>query len=365
MQYVKMMEKKLRYSDIRKNKYKPKVNFYIGILIIILIIFLIRLVVILSNNTERGGFAYVQLLNIGAPVVQNQIYDEGNYAENRISFGSACVQALGLNKLTYESLIKNELSLVSICQSTYADVNTDGNNNSLFVFNPFEVSDESISKVESTPTTSNSKIYDPSLKKEIDRSKPEILIYHTHTQENYSPDDGDSVDENTNVVGVGDVLAKELEENYGIYVIHDKTDHCASYNDSYKRSASTVDFYLNKYGDFKMIIDLHRDSLNDKSATTTTVGDLSAAKVMFVNAKNSTRYAKNKEITEKIFNKTVQLFPGVPRKILTYNRGKNAFNQNKSDNSVLFEIGSNCNTPDEAKVTAQCMARVIAEILNR
>ena len=69
----------------------------------------------------------------------------------------------------------------------------------------------------------------------------------------------------TNVVGVGDVLANELEENYGISVIHDKTNHCISYNDSYTRSGETVDKYLQEYGDFKMIIHLHRDSLDDKS----------------------------------------------------------------------------------------------------
>ena len=114
-----------------------------------------------------------------------------------------------------------------------------------------------------------------------------------------------------------------------------------------------------------MIIALHRDSLNDKAATTTEINGVSASKIMFVNAKNSTRYEKNKELTEKVFNKTSKLFPTLPRKILTYNRGKGAFNQSKSDGSLLFEIGSNTNTPEESKVTAQCMARVIAEILNR
>ena len=33
-----------------------------------------------------------------------------------------------------------------------------------------------------------------------------------------------------NVVGVGDILAKELEEGYGISVVHDKTNYSVSYN---------------------------------------------------------------------------------------------------------------------------------------
>ena len=114
-----------------------------------------------------------------------------------------------------------------------------------------------------------------------------------------------------------------------------------------------------------MVIDLHRDSVEDKAATTTEVDGMSASKIMFVNAENSTRYPKNKELTEKVFNKTSELFPGLPIKILTYHRGKNAFNQSKSDGCLLFEIGSHTNTPDESKVTAECMARVIAEVLNK
>lgn len=363
MQHVRMVQRRLRYGDIRKNKSGPKVNFYIGLLIIILILFLIRLVSVLSSNKERGGLAYVQLLNIGAPIIETQIYDEGIYAENRLSLANVLLEVVGLNHFTYDKVISNELSLFNVTGNMVNE--SDSENKNIFTFNPFEISDESISKVEPAQVSTNIKIYDPSLKKQLDQSKPEILIYHTHTQENYSADDGDSTDENTNVVGVGNVLAKELQDNYGIYVIHDKTDHCVSYNDSYSRSASTVDYYLKKYGDFKLIIDLHRDSLKDKSATTVQVDGMNAAKVMFVNAKNSTRYEKNKELTEKIFNKTSELFPGLPRKILTYNRGKNAFNQSKSDACVLFEFGSNCNTPQEAQLTAQCMARVIAEIFNK
>ena len=363
MQHVRLIQRRLRYGDIRKNKAGPKVNFYIGLLIVILIVFLIRLVSVLSSNKERGGLAYVQLLNIGAPIIETQIYDEGNYAENRLSLGNVLLEVVGLNHFSYDKVISNELSLFSVTGSMTNENKSSEKN--IFTFNPFEISEESISKVEAPQASTNTKIYDPSLKKQLDQSKPEVLIYHTHTQENYSSAVADSTDESTNVVGVGDVLAKELQDNYGIYVMHDKTNHCESYNDSYSRSASTVDYYLNKYGDFKLIIDLHRDSLKDKSLTTTQIDGMNAAKVMFVNAKNSTRYEKNKQLTEQIFNKTSQLFPGLPRKILTYNRGKNAFNQSKCDACVLFEIGSNCNTPEEAHLTAQCMARVIAEVLNK
>lgn len=341
----------------KKNKVKPNINVGLIVLILIIGILFIRLGNVLKNNRERGAFAYVQLLNLGMPIIESQVYDEGSYVENKLSLKNVCFEVLGLKNLSYEGIIQSEISL-------FYDIN-DKNNKSTFTFNPFQVSEDSISKQSASSDSKNTQIYNPSLKKELDKSKPEILIYHSHTTENYNASEPESLNEETNVVGVGDVLAHELEENYGISVIHDKTDHCISYNDSYTRSGETVDKYLKQYGDFKMVIDLHRDSIEDKSVTTTEVYGMSASKIMFVNAKNSTRYEKNKELTEKVFNKTAELFPSLPVKILTYNRGKNAFNQSKSDGCLLFEIGSHTNTPEESKVTAQCMARVIAEIINK
>ena len=114
MQHVRMVQRRLRYGDIRKNKSGPKVNFYIGLLIIILILFLIRLVSVLSSNKERGGLAYVQLLNIGAPIIETQIYDEGIYAENRLSLANVLLEVVGLNHFTYDKVISNELSLFNV-----------------------------------------------------------------------------------------------------------------------------------------------------------------------------------------------------------------------------------------------------------
>jgi len=346
-----------RYDANKKIKVKPNINIGIVVLILLITILFIRLGNVLKNSKERGAFAYVQLLNLGMPIIESQVYDEGTYAENKLSLKNVSFEVLGLNNLSYKGIIQNEIS----CFGGVSNEGTESN----FTFNPFEVSEDSISKFPENYDSKNTQIYDGSLKKELNKSKPEVLIYHSHTTENYNASEPESLNENTNVVGAGDILAKELEENYGISVIHDKTDHCISYNDSYTRSGETVDKYLKQYGDFKMIIDLHRDSVDDKSLTTTNVYGMSAAKIMFVNAKNSTRYNKNKALTEKVFNKTSELFPSLPIKILTYNRGKNAFNQSKSDGSLLFEIGSHTNTPEECKVTAQCMARVIAEILNK
>ena len=95
-----------------------------------------------------------------------------------------------------------------------------------------------------------------------------MLIYHSHTTEAYLASDKDTTkntfnaDETKNVVAVGDVIAEELENKYGISVIHDKTvNNVPDYNSSYKNSGVILDKYLKKYGDFDLIIDLHRDGV--------------------------------------------------------------------------------------------------------
>ena len=50
-----------------------------------------------------------------------------------------------------------------------------------------------------------------------DSSQPQILIYHTHSQEAYA--DSTEGDVNTTVVGVGEHLAQILRDEYG-YQVH-------------------------------------------------------------------------------------------------------------------------------------------------
>lgn len=343
-----------------------EMNLVLTIMLILIVIFSYRVINILSSNKERGGFAYVQLLNFDMPIVETSIYDEGAYLENKLSVKRVCYEALGLTKINTAAIVGSEAPFYKlISNGETASVNNSSS------FNPFNLDENSISKVDNTENTgerataTTAAAYDPSLKKQLDSSKVEVLIYHTHTTENYAETPGDTTDERYNVVGVGDAIADELQNNYGISTIHDKTIHCISYNDSYKRSNETVSAYLNKYGDFKLIVDLHRDSVDDKSSVTANINGENIAKLMFVTTRNSKRFSKNEALAEEIFNKANQLFPGITRKIYTYNRGMNAFNQSLSDGSILIECGANVNTSEEAQKSGRYIARLLAEHINR
>lgn len=345
-------------------EYRRKNTLNVGILIFILLIGILffRVINILRNSNERGGFAYVQLLNFGMPVIEAETYNEEDFAENKLSIKRVVLEALGISNISPLKIISGELSIYKPGLSNEVSSNNSG-------FNPFIINESTIKTKEVKEVAENkpalNNVVNEALKKPLNTAVPEVLIYHTHTSEAFGGVTSDSSDASTNVVGVGEALRKELEDNYGISVIHDTTNHSQSYNGCYNRSRETVSRYLQKYGDFKLIIDLHRDSVENKNAVTANCNGENLAKIMFVNTRNSSRYDKNREITTELYNKANELFPGITRDIYTYNSGMVAFNQDLSDNSILIECGSNTNTMEEAVNSTKYIARVIAEVLNK
>ena len=328
-------------KGIKKPGIGPKINIGIVVLLACITLFAFRVYKVLISSNERGGYAYVQMLNFGLPLFEEQAYDESDYHESSMTLKNVCLEALGLNNLSHFGIINNEISFFKQGFSEQ-----DASIASITV-NPFFLNDESVSKVE--PTESKvSGVYDKSLKTNIDHSKPRVLIYHTHTTEGYSDGPSDTVDNSKNVVGIGEELTRILENDYGISVIHDKTNH-----------------YLKKYGDFDLIIDLHRDGGPQKKTVTANINNEDVAKIMFVLGQNSGRYAANKALVDEFEGKANELFPGLIRQRTDYKRAKCGPNLGLSDGSLLIECGGNVNTTQEAMNTAKYIARLIAEHLNR
>lgn len=317
---------------------------------------------VLKSNGEVLGYLYNKILNFTMPVVKEQVYDESKYKDMDFSSKDIVLETLGLKGISAYEIIVKEVNLFSKSIESYSKLSE------MKSLTPFSLKNNSISRLTEEEILELKKVspaYDESLKKVLDNTKPEVLIMHTHTTENYAEASNLTTDNNYNVVGVGDVLAKELEEGYGISVIHDKTNHSVSYNESYDRSNETLNKYLNEYGDFKLIIDLHRDSVSNKDAVTVNLNNQNLAKLMFVLAENSERYEANKALADDLYNITNSLFPGLIRKSLTYPIGATAVNHKLSDNFILIETGSNINEAQEAKLSGKYIARVVAEYLNR
>ena len=317
------------------------------IIISIILIFFCISIVNLNGVKDKLQFPYKYILNMGMPILKSNsnIDDESSFSKNTI------YNLLGLSKINSSSIINNEVSFFNIGTKNICEAGLD--------IKPFDINDEAITKITADG------IADDSLKKNLDSSKPEVLIYHTHTLEGFEGGGMDTSDEKYNIVGIGDILAKELEETYGISVVHNKTNHCISYNKSYARSYETLKKYVDEYKGFKLIIDLHRDAANSKAATTLNINGVNVGKISFVSSKASPYYNDNKAFFEAMVNKSNELFPGLASIKKPFNHGLCEPHQSIQKNSLLIECGSNLNTPEEAAESAKIIARLIAEQLNK
>ena len=107
---------------------------------------------------------------------------------------------------------------------------------------------------------------------EISGQGPQVLIYHTHTQESYHKTveqvyaelpNVRTTNQQYNIVRVGKELADMLTLRYGIITLHDTTDHePPATGTAYIRSCATVERYLDKYDSLKILIDMHPHDYN-------------------------------------------------------------------------------------------------------
>ena len=388
-----MSYKGIGFNDKNKNVPSEKMNFskyaikkdsnvrMFFSIFTLLIIFLLSLILPKSAKGYSEGkyqnYFYVKVINNTLSIIRSSNTEEQyTNSENNIKF--AALSFLGIDILNPISIITKEVAYLNKNEiSTDTNVNNasnEGKDLKTFILNPFNLEEKQVSKSDSKSEAVNqvANLYNPNLKKTLDNAKPEVLIYHSHTSEAYRTSDNDTaktsstMDQTKNVCAVGDVIAEELEKNYGIAVIHDKTVHDkGDYNGAYKKSGVTLDKYLKEYGDFKLIIDLHRDDV-DKSAVTTKINGTNVARFMFVVTEKNPKYAKQKKLIDSMIGISNKLFPELLRSksIYAYEWGIGYYNQNRSDNAVLVEVGSNSNTIDEVKNTGKYLARIIAEQIN-
>lgn len=121
-----------------------------------------------------------------------------------------------------------------------------------------------------------------------DASTPQILIFHTHSQETFVDSEPGNLD--TTIVGVGDYLTQVLTEKYGYNVIHDRSvydyvDGKLDRSKAYTYSEAGAQKILDENPSIEVVIDLHRDGVAAGSGTkfVTNIDGKDMARVMFVN----------------------------------------------------------------------------------
>lgn len=212
--------------------------------------------------------------------------------------------------------------------------------------------------------------FDASLKQ--DNSMPQILVYHTHSQEAYI----DSVpnDENTSIMGVGECLCNILRTKYGYNVIHHMGKYDVESRDyAYSKAMSDIENVLAQNPTIEVVIDLHRDETAADTKLVTTIQGIDMAKFMFFNGLSYTRELgeltelPNPYVQDNLsFAFQMQLFaeeyyPGLTRRI--YLKGYR-YNMHYRAKTMLVELGSQTNTVEEAKNSCEPLAHIIHKVLS-
>ena len=206
-------------------------------------------------------------------------------------------------------------------------------------------------------------------------AQPQILIYHTHSQEGFA----DSVegDVNTTVIGVGEHLAQILRDQYGYQVIHnmdsfDLVDGVLDRSKAYDYALPVIQQILEENPSIQVVIDLHRDGVNEDTRLVTDVNGVPTAKVMFFNGLSKTAedgelgYLPNPYIEDNLaFSfqmeyEAKQYFPDFTRCI--YLKGYR-YNLHLRPRSVLLEVGAQTNTVEEAMNAMDPFAYILNKVL--
>jgi len=374
----------LNYKSIIKNIKNPtKFKFSLCILVLTLIFYTsIRAYSSTINTSNKTNTFYTNIINYTLPIVNVTSSKATNVvAETPFSLEKMALGFFGISLNDPYSIMGREVSYLRGASLQNSE-NGEGNQGTIANSDPFKNVGNSGAKL--SPQTAKAQniqeknipnkkvvIYDPALKNRIMPSKPEVLLYHSHNTEAYGINGvTDTKDSAENVTGVGDVLANTLEKDYGISIINDHKIHNTIYNDSYLSSGLDLAHYLKIYGNFKLIIDMHRDQSFSRLPVITKINGKTVARYEFVMCKGNPHFAQNMIVVNKLISISQKLFPGLLRDgpeetgAFFYNEGIQFYNQEQSNNAMLIEIGSNLNTPAEAQATAKCLARIIAVYLN-
>lgn len=211
---------------------------------------------------------------------------------------------------------------------------------------------------------------DLSLEKQPDQ--PQILIYHTHSQETFADY---PTNEHATIVGVGAYLAELLEEK-GYQVIHDTTvydvkEGMLDRSQAYTYALDGISGILQEYPAIDVVLDVHRDGVGEETHLVTEVNGKPTAQIMFFNGTSQTpdgpieylpnpNREANMAFSFQMQLKAAEQYPGFTRKI--YLKGLR-YNQHVRARTALIEVGAQTNTYAEALNAMEPLADILDQVL--
>lgn len=204
---------------------------------------------------------------------------------------------------------------------------------------------------------------------------PQILIYHSHSQETFVDSREGRVEDT--IVGVGDYLTQLLTETYGYQVIHvtetfDIVDGQIDRSAAYDYARPYIEQILEENPSIEVVIDLHRDGVPEDRHLVTEINGKPTAQIMFYNGLSYTAdggqvdYLPNPYIQDNLaFSfqleyQAAQYYPELYRGIYL---AALRYNLHLRPRALLLEAGAQTNTVQEVKNAMEPFADILNRVL--
>lgn len=195
-------------------------------------------------------------------------------------------------------------------------------------------------------------------------SNNKVYIYNTHDTEKYNlpyTSDYSIIPD----VTLASKILKEYLKNYNIdsYIETSSMKEYLSknklkYTDSYKASRYYLEKNLTK--DYKLILDIHRDSLRHKY-TLYEKDNKRYARILFIIGASNKDYKKNKLIADNLNTRLNNEYKGISRGVTL--REDISYNQDLNNKIILIKIGGIDSTLEEVNNTMEVLAKIISDYI--
>lgn len=193
-----------------------------------------------------------------------------------------------------------------------------------------------------------------------------VLVYHSHTTENYHDKKSHEEKGPGDVVAVGKVLVDSLRDQ-GIDAVHVMTVHdLPEWHQSENKARASVEDILERNEDIEVIVDIHRDAIppgEQPGYAQLVNGEETLARMLFiVGTINNPIAQANVRYAEQLRDKLESEMPGITRGVRLMQQNTNG---DLRERSVTVFIGDYTdNTLEHAEASAILLGRVIAGSLN-
>jgi len=192
-----------------------------------------------------------------------------------------------------------------------------------------------------------------------------VGLYNTHTSESYIGNGGkDRAEKGSggDIATFSKLLASNLNA-LNIPTVYDPKINDIDFAQAYTSSYRTAKGLLDTYPDMRLLIDIHRDGLPQTAGKRTVkINGLETARILIIVGQKHDTWKTNDALAQRLIQVGEAKYPGLFFTKVHY-AADARYNQHLFPGSLLLEIGSQLNTPEEAMNAAGPLAEVLKECL--